>query len=114
MIATTDWLVAGADWIFRSASATSRLKSSTRQSARTGLAPKYRTTSAVAAKVMVGTITLWPGFRPMASSARGSAAGREMTPADGLWFRETADSHADCFVLGPGRDPPTFRVPTTS
>src|SRR5256885_16836966 len=101
MIATTDWLVAGADWIFRSASATSRLKSSTRQSARTGLAPKYRTTSAVAANVMVGTITLWPGFRPMASSARGRAAGQELTPRGRVGFGETANAPPTSFVAGP-------------
>src|SRR5437870_2575677 len=43
-------------------------------STKTGVASKYVTTSAVAAKVRVGTATPWPRRTPSAASARWSAA----------------------------------------
>ena len=62
---------------------------------------KYRTTSAVAANVIVGTITDCPAFNPVASNARCSAAVQEFTATACFCDTYRANSASNCLVFGP-------------
>src|SRR5215813_1885255 len=83
------------------------------QSTNTGVALKYTTTSAVAVKVIVGTITSSPSLIPTASSARWRAAVPELTAIEWLHPKYLENSSSNLLTLGPVVSQPERRVSTT-
>ncbi len=71
------------------------------QSTSTGFAPKYATTSADAANVIVGTTISSPAATPMASSARWSAAVAELTATACRAPTNRAKSHSNVRAFAP-------------
>jgi hypothetical protein len=98
----------------RPASSRSTFRVTGSQSTSRGIAPRYRTISAVAAKVSVGTSTASPAFRPRASTARWRAAVHEFTAT--AWGAPTAraNSSSKRFTRGPVVSHPERSVATTS
>ena len=78
------------------------------------MAPMYRSTSPVAAKVMVGMSTASPGRTPRASTARWRAAVQEFTAT--AWRPPTAaaNSCSNCRTRGPVVSQPERSAVVTS
>src|SRR5262245_53213989 len=93
---------------------TSTFSVSDRQSASTGRAPRYVTTSPVAVKVYVGMTTSSPALTPTASRARCSAAVAELTGRAWRTGRAFAKSCWNCRTLGPVVNHPDRSVSATS
>src|SRR6185436_9369945 len=98
----------------RSIVLTSTFSVSDRQSASTGRAPRYVTTSPVAVKVYVGMTTSSPALTPTASRARCSAAVAELTARAWRARRAFAKSCWNCRTLGPVVNHPDRSVSATS
>src|SRR5690606_24795697 len=92
------------------------LNVSSSTSTMTGLAPRYRTTSAVAVKVYDGTMTSSPGPTPNASNAKCKPEVAELTAI--VWIslppKKSAKSASNFLVLGPVVTQPERRASTTS
>src|SRR5262245_7629647 len=98
----------------RSIVLTSTFSVSDRQSASTGRAPRYVTTSPVAVKVYVGMTTSSPALTPTASRARCRAAVAELTARAWRARRAFAKSCWNCRTLGPVVNHPDRSVSPTS
>ena len=81
----------------------SMLAVSGRQSTKTGVAPQWLTASAVAMKVLTGTMTSSPGPTPAACSARRTASVPVLTPAQCSAPQNAANAASNSAQLRPHR-----------
>ena len=84
-----------------SMAAGSMLAVSGRQSTKTGVAPAWLTASAVAMKVLTGTMTSSPGPTPAACRARRTASVPELTPAQKPAPQNSAKAASNAAHSGP-------------
>ena len=72
-----------------------------RQSTNTGVAPQWLTASAVAMKVLTGTMTSSPGPTPAACSARRTASVPVLTPTQCAAPQNAANAASNSVSSGP-------------